>query len=101
MRGMEHIGFTVPDINVACDFFERVLGAKTLFTAATNFRADGDWMRMHLNVDPSCVITEFRYMRCGNGANLEVFEYQAPIRRNRRRKTATPAGIIWHFTSMT
>jgi len=78
MRGMEHIGFTVPDINEACDFFERVLGAKTLFTAATNFRADGDWMRVHLNVDPSCVITEFRYMRCGNGTNLEVFEYQAP-----------------------
>ena len=67
LRGMEHIGFTVPDINEACDFFEKILGAETLYTAATNFRADGDWMKVHLNVDPRCVITEFRYMRCGNG----------------------------------
>ena len=78
MRGMEHIGFTVPDINEACDFFEKILGAKTLYTAATNFRADDDWMKVHLNVDPRCVITEFRYMRCGNGTNLEVFQYEAP-----------------------
>jgi catechol 2,3-dioxygenase-like lactoylglutathione lyase family enzyme len=78
MHGMEHIGFTVPDINEACDFFEKILGAKVLFTAATNFRADGTWMKDHLNVDPSCVITEFRYLRCGNGTNLEVFQYEAP-----------------------
>jgi catechol 2,3-dioxygenase-like lactoylglutathione lyase family enzyme len=78
MRGMEHIGFTVPDINEACDFFEKILGAEVLFTAATNFRADGTWMKDHLNVDPSCVITEFRYLRCGNGTNLEVFQYEAP-----------------------
>ncbi len=78
MRGMEHIGFTVPDINEACDFFERILGAETLYTAATDFRAEGTWMRDHLNVDPSCVIKEFRYLRCGNGTNLEVFQYEAP-----------------------
>ena len=28
--GTEHIGFTVPDINEACDWFERILGAQTL-----------------------------------------------------------------------
>jgi len=78
MRGMEHIGFTVPDINEACDFFESILGAETLYTAATDFRAEGTWMKDHLNVDPSCVIKEFRYLRCGNGTNLEVFQYEAP-----------------------
>ena len=79
MRGMEHIGFTVPDIDEACNFFEEILGAETLYTAATNFRVDdSDWMFEHLNVDPRCVITEFRYMRVGNGTNLEVFQYEAP-----------------------
>lgn len=79
MRGMEHVGFTVPDIDEACKFFEEILGAKTLYTAATNFRVeDSDWMTEHLRVHPRAVITEFRYMRCGNGTNLEVFEYQAP-----------------------
>jgi hypothetical protein len=51
MYGMEHIGFTVPDINEACDWFERILGAETLYTAATNFRHDDDdWMQEHLRV---------------------------------------------------
>ncbi len=78
MRGMEHIGFTVPDINEACDFFVKILGAEVLYTAATNFRADGTWMKDHLKVDPCCVITVFRYLRCGNGTNLVVFQYAAP-----------------------
>ena len=79
MCGMEHIGFTVPDINEACDFFERILGAETLYTAATDFRHDDDdWMEEHLHVHPRAVIKEFRYLRIGNGTNLEVFEYESP-----------------------
>jgi len=79
MYGMEHIGFTVPDFNEACDWFERILGAETLYTAATNFRHDDDdWMQEHLRVHPRAVIKEFRYMRMGNGTNFEVFEYEAP-----------------------
>ena len=31
IRGMEHIGITVPDINQACDFFANILGAEVLF----------------------------------------------------------------------
>ncbi|KRE60978.1 VOC family protein [Nostocoides sp. Soil756] len=76
VRGMEHIGFTVPDINEACHFFERILGAEVLYTAATDFRGEGDWMPVHLRVDADAVIKEFRYLRLGNGTNLEVFEYE-------------------------
>lgn len=79
MRGMEHVGFTVPDINEACDFFEKILGGVTLYTAATDFRVDdSNWMAEHLRVHPRSVITEFRYMRLGNGTNLEIFEYVSP-----------------------
>jgi catechol 2,3-dioxygenase-like lactoylglutathione lyase family enzyme len=79
MRGMEHIGFTVPDLDEACEFFERILGAEVLYTAATDFKVDdSDWMQEHLHVHPRSVITEFRYLRCGNGTNLEVFQYEAP-----------------------
>ncbi|MCF8481993.1 MAG: VOC family protein [Rhodospirillum sp.] len=78
MRGMEHIGFTVPDIDEACDFFANILGAEVLYTAATDFQGEGNWMVEHLNVDPRCVIKEFRYVRCGNGTNLEIFQYEAP-----------------------
>lgn len=79
LYGMEHVGFTVPDIDAACRWFERILGAETLYTAATNFRHDeDDWMQVHLRVSPRAVIKEFRYMRVGNGTNFEVFEYSAP-----------------------
>ncbi|MDV7201729.1 VOC family protein [Roseovarius sp. 10] len=78
MRGMEHIGFTVPDIDEACDFFERILGAEVLYTAAKDFKGEGSWMSQHLRVDDRCVIKEFRYVRCGNGTNLEIFQYEAP-----------------------
>mgnify|MGYP003116380692 CR=1 FL=1 len=79
MRGMEHIGFTVPNIDEACTFFEDILGATTLFVAATDFRNDdSDWMNEHLRVHPRSVIKEFRYLRLGNGSNLEVFEYESP-----------------------
>lgn len=79
IRGMEHLGITVPDINEACDFFEKVLGARVLYTAATNFKNDDtDWMYEHLRVHPRSVIKEFRYVRLGNGTNLEIFEYEAP-----------------------
>lgn len=78
IRGMEHVGLTVPDINEACDFFEKILGAEVLFTAAKDFKGEGNWMKEHLNVDPKAVVKEFRYVRCGNGTNLEVFQYEAP-----------------------
>lgn len=78
IRGMEHVGLTVPDIDEACDFFTEILGAEVLFTAAQDFAGEGDWMHRHLNVDPRAVIKEFRYVRLGNGTNLEVFQYEAP-----------------------
>ena len=98
MRGMEHVGFTVPDINEACDFFERILGGVTLYTAATNFRVDdSDWMAEHLRVHPRAVVKEFRYMRVGNGTNLEIFEYTAPDQNNKPPKNSDIGGHHFAF----
>lgn len=35
-------------------------------------------MADHLNVDAKATIPAMRLMRCGNGANLEIFQYTAP-----------------------
>jgi catechol 2,3-dioxygenase-like lactoylglutathione lyase family enzyme len=35
-------------------------------------------MTDHLNVDAKATIPAMRLMRCGNGANLEIFQYTAP-----------------------
>ncbi len=87
--GMEHIGFTVPGINEAC---ERILGAQTLYTAAKDFRHDDDCMQEHLHVHPRAVIKEFRHLRSGNGTNLEVFKYEAPDQNTTPSKNSDIGG---------
>lgn len=86
MRGTDHIGFTVPDLDEAEAFLVGVLGAVPVYTLGAK-RADDDFMAVQLGVHPRTVITEIRFYRLGNGSNLEVFQYdsadgQAPQPRN-------------------
>jgi catechol 2,3-dioxygenase-like lactoylglutathione lyase family enzyme len=86
LQGIDHVGFTVPDMEQAHRFFVDVLGAAHIYTLDGK-RGDDDWMRTHLGVDPRTVIREIRFYRLGRGSNLEVFEYdpadgQAPQPRN-------------------
>jgi len=86
MRGADHFGFTVPDLDEAERFLVDVLGAVPVYVLAAK-QADDDWMAVHLGVHPRTVIREIRFYRLGNGTNLEVFQYdsadgQAPQPRN-------------------
>ncbi|TRW80279.1 VOC family protein [Mycolicibacterium sp. 018/SC-01/001] len=74
MVGTDHIGFTVPDLEQAHDFFVRVLGCAHVYTLGP-FAHDDNWMKEHLNVHPRTVMKELRFYRCGSGANFEVFFY--------------------------
>jgi len=76
-RGIQHFGLTVPNLEEAVSFFCEVLGCEPFFELGT-FAFDDDWMNEHLNVHPRAVIRNFQMLRCGNGTNLEVFEYSAP-----------------------
>ena len=85
--GTDHIGFTVPDLEAAHDFFVRVLGCTHVYSLGPFEHHDDDWMREHLNVHPRTVMQQLRLYRCGTGANFEVFQYapadgQAQIPRN-------------------
>ncbi|HYJ50947.1 MAG TPA: VOC family protein [Microbacterium sp.] len=76
LRGSDHFGFTVPDLDEAEAFLVGVLGAVPVYTLASK-QADDDWMTVHLGVHPSTVVRQIRFYRLGNGTNLEVFEYDA------------------------
>ena len=76
LRGSDHFGFTVPDLDEAEAFLVGVLGAVPVYTLASK-QADDDWMTVHLGVHPSTVVRQIRFYRLGNGTNLEVFEYHA------------------------
>ncbi|MGW5253514.1 VOC family protein [Streptomyces sp. NPDC004012] len=77
LAGVEHVGFTVPDLDAATAFFVEVIGCELVYELGP-FHADDDWMSTHLHVDPRAVMTRLRFFRCANGPNLEVFEYEAP-----------------------
>jgi glyoxylase I family protein len=77
MTGVDHIGFTVPDLDEAHRFLVDVLGCEYLY-ALGPFRDDDDWMSAHLNVHPRAVMRRLRFYRCGGQAIFEVFQYEAP-----------------------
>jgi glyoxylase I family protein len=77
LRGVEHIGITVPDLDEATEFFVEVIGCELVYSLGP-FESDGDWMAEHLNVHPRAVMRELRFFRCANGPNFEVFRYEAP-----------------------
>lgn len=78
IRGVNHIGITVPDLAQAESFFADVLGCQKA-TSFGPFRDDeGTFMQDLLDVDPRAVVEQITLMRCGFGSNIELFKYTAP-----------------------
>ncbi len=78
MRGINHVGLTVPDLPAAEAFFTDVLGCQKAL-AFGPFRDDtGTFMQDVLEVDPRAVIETISLLRCGFGSNIELFHYTAP-----------------------
>ena len=77
LRGTDHIGFTVPNLDEAVDFFVNVIGCEPFYDLGP-FRFDDDWMQRQLNVHPRAVMRRLKFLRCRHGSNFEIFEYEAP-----------------------
>ena len=76
-RGSDHIGVTVPDLDQAVKFFVEVMGCEAFFKMGP-FKADDDWMAVHLGVHPRAEIPQMQLVRCGYGTNLELLQYRTP-----------------------
>jgi glyoxylase I family protein len=89
LRGTDHVGFTVPNLDQAERFFVDVIGWTLVYSLGpySHQDADDDWMLEHLGVHPRTVMREIRFFRGQFGSNFEVFEYEpadgaAPQPRN-------------------
>jgi catechol 2,3-dioxygenase-like lactoylglutathione lyase family enzyme len=91
LRGADHIGFTVPDLDEAVAFFVDVLGCEAFYDLGP-FQADDDWMETHLNVHPRTVMRRLKFLRCGHGSNFELFEYEAPDQRSEPPRNSDVGG---------
>lgn len=77
LTGVDHIGFTVPDLAEARTWLVDVLGCEYLYSLGPFADEVGDWMAEHLNVHPRAVIRRNSFFRCGDRAIFEVFHYEA------------------------
>lgn len=77
VRGVDHVGLTVPNLEEAIRFFADALGFSELYRIGP-FEAADDWMARRLGVHPRTRIPQIAVLENGSGARLELFEYEAP-----------------------
>lgn len=94
LRGADHLGFIVPDLDEAVKFFVEVMGCEAFYKMGP-FKADDDWMAVHLGVNPRAEIPQMRLVRCGYGANLEILQYKTLDQDVRMPKNSDLGG--YHF----
>lgn len=95
LRGLtrvDHIGFTVPDLEQARTWLVDVLGCEYMYSLGPFIHDDSDWMRDHLNVDPRAVMRQLHFFRLGGQAIFEVFEYSAPDQRSEQPRNSDIGG---------
>ena len=85
IRGVQHIGLTVPDMRQALQFFETMFGGVTVMEIQGG-EVDEACMKRPLGVPAGRRIKEQAVIVLGNGGNLELFEYsgeaETPIKQN-------------------
>jgi catechol 2,3-dioxygenase-like lactoylglutathione lyase family enzyme len=79
LRGTDHSGFTVPDLDEALAFLQDVLGLELV--ARRGALEDGAWFERHMELDASTAIVRWAIVRTPDGAEHEVFEFRADGQR--------------------
>jgi catechol 2,3-dioxygenase-like lactoylglutathione lyase family enzyme len=92
LRGTEHIGFTVPDLEEAERFFVDIIGCEKVYSLGPFMREEDDWMQRQLNVHPRAVMRELRFFRCKNGPNFEIFQWETPETQAMQPKNSDVGG---------
>ena len=76
-RSVDHVGFTVPNLDEAVSFFTRVLDCDLLYRTRPYFDPTGDWMSRHFGVPPRAQL-ETAMLRCGPSTNIELVAWRSP-----------------------
>ena len=92
IRGLDHIGVTVPDIEQAVGFFQEVLGCQEAFRFGPFMDDKGTFMQDLVNVNPRAVIKQIVLVRCGQGSNIELFQYSSPDQKTEEPRNSDYGG---------
>lgn len=80
LRAVDHVAFTVPDLDQAVRFFVGHFGAELVYLDGPFADVESDGMQRRLAVDPKARCT-LAMLRLGKHHNVELFEYNAPDQR--------------------
>ncbi|MGC0364130.1 catechol 2,3-dioxygenase-like lactoylglutathione lyase family enzyme [Rhodococcus sp. 27YEA15] len=91
VRGIDHIGLTVPDIEAATTFLVDALQATVLYDTYRKVQPPRDSERTHerLGIPDDMAQRAIRMLALPNGPGIELFEYQGPD----QRPAAVPSDI--------
>ncbi len=78
LKGIEHIGLPVPDIDVATAFLVDLVGAEVLYDVGP-FAEPQEWMAHHLATTPGAQIHRMRVVNIMRGPTLELIEFTTPV----------------------
>ena len=102
VRGLDHIGLTVPDLEAASAFLEKAFGAVRLYDniVRTNPSYAGPEAEGVLGIVPGAAVLAMRMLRIGDGPGLELFEMRVPGQE--RQPAARPSDVgLQHFAVYT
>ncbi len=101
VRAIDHVGLTVPDIEAATEFLVAAFGAEVVYdmapVAATADAPAADATpsdQARLGIRPAARWRSSRLLRLGEGASIELFDYEDPDQREAH--TVADLGIT-HF----
>ncbi|WP_172327160.1 VOC family protein [Mangrovicoccus sp. HB161399] len=80
IRGIEHLGITVPDHDAAVAFFKAAFGAEVMFsqTAAHGGPFPAEEIGALNGLRAGTAMKKVTVLRLGNGPNVEIFEIDRP-----------------------
>ena len=80
IRGINHIGVVVPDLDAATRFLEDALGAKVIYQSISKSDPplEGKEIEAHTSLFPGTRITGLRMVQIAHGPDIELFEMHGP-----------------------
>lgn len=91
VRGIQHVAIMVPDMEQAVTFFVEMLGCERFYKLGP-FKADDDWMNVHIDVNPRAEIPDLVMLRCGFGTNLELMKWTSPDQNKKHPRNSDVGG---------
>ncbi|PZP41582.1 MAG: glyoxalase [Pseudopedobacter saltans] len=95
VRGIDHVGITVPDIEAATKYLEEAFGATFLYDNITpnDPPQTGLGAEAKLGIAHGAAVTRIRMIRIANGANIELFEMKVPDGERKMKTIPSDYGL--------